>query len=84
MLGLISDMRKLVPWVAAFAVLVALWPTLCMTSEGGPTTCQSAVALPLPWGESADSWGMIVAAGAAALTFLVLRRLLRRRTSETS
>ena len=74
-------MRRLIPWVAAAIVLVALWPTVCMSSEGGPTTCQSAVLLPLPWGERADSWGMIVAFGAALITHLVLRMLLRQRTT---
>ena len=66
---------------AAVIVLVALWPTVCMSSEGGPTTCQSAVFLPLPWGDSADTWGMVVALGAALVTCLVLRRLLRKRTT---
>lgn len=76
-----SGMRKLVPWLAAAAVLVALWPTLCVSAEGGPTSCQSAVLLPLPWGDSADTWGMAVALGAAVLTYLVLRRLLRSKAT---
>jgi hypothetical protein len=59
-------------------VLVALWPAVCMSSEDGPTTCQSAVLLPLPWGDSADTWGWLAAACAAALTYVVLRRLLHR------
>ena len=71
-------MRKIVPWLAAVLVLVALWPTLCMSSEGGPTTCRSMV-MPLPWGESADTWGMVVALAAAVLTYVGLRRMLRRR-----
>ena len=45
-------------------------------------TCQSAVFLPLPWGDNADTWGFLAAIGAALLTFIVLRRLLRRRTSD--
>jgi hypothetical protein len=69
--------RKVIPWVAAAVVLVALWPTLCMSAEGGPTTCQSAVFLPLPWGESADTWGWLAAIAGAAITFVVLRLLLR-------
>jgi hypothetical protein len=69
--------RKVIPWVAAAVVLVALWPTLCMSAEGGPTTCQSAVFLPLPWGESADTWGWLAAVAGAAITFVVLRLLLR-------
>jgi MFS family permease len=57
------------------------WP---MSAEGGPaTSCQSAVFLPLPWGGSADSWGMVAAGGAAILTSVALRRLLRRGTSKT-
>jgi hypothetical protein len=53
-----------------------------MSGEGGPTTCQSAVFLPLPWGDSADTWGFLAAIGAALLTFIVLRMLLRRRISD--
>ena len=77
-------MRALVPWVGAILALVFLWPTLCVSSEDGPTTCQSAVSLPLPWGESADTWGMAAAAGAAILVFVGLRLLLRRSVSRTS
>ena len=73
-----ADMRTLGPWIAGFIVLVALWPTLCMSSEDGPTSCQSAVFLPLPWGESADTWGMVVALGAAVLVYFGVRYLLRR------
>lgn len=76
----LEHVRKVVPWLAALTALVALWPTVCMSDEGGPTTCQSAVFLPLPWGDTADTWGFLVAIGAALLTFIVLRRLLRRRT----
>ena len=48
--GYAPDMRGLVPWVGAIIVLVVLWPTVCMSAEGGPATaCQSAVFLPLPW-----------------------------------
>lgn len=71
-------MRTLGPWIAGFFVLVALWPTLCMSAEDGPTSYQSAVFLPLPWGESADSWGMAVALGAAVLAYFAVRYLLRR------
>jgi hypothetical protein len=71
-------MRTLGPWIAGFIVLVALWPTLCMSSEDGPTSCQSAVFLPLPWGESADTWGMGVAVAAAVLAYFAVRYLLRR------
>lgn len=77
-------MRRLSPWVAAAMVLVALWPTVCMSAEGGPTTCQSAVFLPLPWGDSADTWGMVVAVGAALVTYVALRRLLRKRPAASS
>ncbi|WP_341231250.1 hypothetical protein [Nocardioides salarius] len=68
-------MRKFGPWVAGAVVLVALWPVVCVSSEDGPTSCRS-VLVALPWGDSADSWGMVVAAAAAALTFVVVRRLL--------
>lgn len=71
-------MRAVVPWLAAAVVLVTLWPVSCMSSESGPTSCSSAV-LPLPWGESADTWGMVVALGATVATYVVLRLLLRRR-----
>lgn len=73
-----ADMRTLGPWIAGLIVLVALWPTVCMSSEGGPTSCQSAVFLPLPWGESADTWGMVAALGAAVLAYFAVRYLLRR------
>jgi hypothetical protein len=71
-------MRKVAPWIVALVVLIVLWPTLCMSSEGGPTSCQSAVLLPLPWGESADSWGMVVAVAAAVIAYVAVRWLLRR------
>lgn len=71
-------MRTLGPWIGGFIVLVAFWPTVCMSSEDGPTSCQSAVFLPLPWGESADTWGMVVALGAAVLVYFAVRYLLRR------
>ena len=75
------NVRKVTPWVAAAVVLVALWPAVCMSQEGGPTTCQSAVFLPLPWGESADTWGWFAAIAGAAITFVVLRLLLRARAA---
>jgi hypothetical protein len=71
-------MRTLGPWIAGFIVLVALWPTVCVSSEGGATSCQSAVFLPLPWGESADTWGMVVALGASVLAYVAVRYLVRR------
>ena len=77
-------MRVLGPWLAGFLVLVALWPAVCMSEEDGPTSCQSAVFLPLPWGESADTWGMVVAGGAAVLTYFAVRHLLRRTASRDS
>ena len=70
-------MRVLVPPTAAFLVLLALLPVLGMSQEGGPTTSRSLL-LPLPWGDSADTWGYVVAFGASLLTFLLVRRLLRR------
>lgn len=75
----LANVRKVIPWAGAAVVLVALWPTLCMSEEGGPTTCQSAVFLPLPWGESADTWGWFAAIAGASITFVVLRLLLRDR-----
>ena len=63
----------------ALAVLIALWPVLCMSEEDGPTSCQSAAFIPLPWGESADTWGMVVPIVGAVLTYFLLRRLLRCR-----
>jgi len=71
-------MRTFGPWLAGVVVLVVLWPTVCMSSEGGPTSCQSAVFVPLPWGDSADTWGMVVAAAAAVLAYVAVRHLLRR------
>lgn len=38
---------------------------------------QSAVFLPLPWEESADTWGWFAAIAGAAVTFVVLRLLSR-------
>jgi hypothetical protein len=66
-------MRTLGPWIAGFIVLVALWPTLCMSAEDGPSSCKSAVFLPLPWGESAGTWGMVVPVGAAVLAYFAFR-----------
>ncbi len=79
----IADVRRLIPVVCALAVLVALWPVLCMSGEDEPTSCQSALFISLPWGESADTWGMVVPIVGAVLTFLLLRRLLRRRPAGT-
>jgi hypothetical protein len=69
-------MRRLVPWLGAIAVLIALLPAVCTSSEDGATTCQSLVLLPLPWGDSADTWGYVVAFAAMLATFLALRLLL--------
>lgn len=69
-------MRTLIPWLAAAFVLIALWPAVCMGAEDEVISCQSAFLVPLPWRDSA--WEMLAAVGAAVLTFLVLRRLLRR------
>lgn len=71
-------MRTLGPWLAGFIVLVALWPAVCLSEEDGPTTCLSTVLLPLPWGESADTWGMAAAVGAGVLAFFAVRYLARR------
>jgi hypothetical protein len=70
--------RRVVPWLAAVAVLLALLPGLCTSEEDGPTTCQSLVLLPLPWGENADTWGYVTAFAAMLATFLGLRLLLGR------
>ena len=72
-------MRTVLPWIVGLVVLVVLLPTVCGSSEGGPTTCQSAVLLPLPWGESADTWGYVVAIGAAVAAYVATRLLLRSR-----
>ena len=74
-------MRKVVPWVGALGVLVALLPAVCVSTEGGPTSCRSLL-LPLPWGENADTWGWVVAFGAMLATFLVLRMLLQRKGTD--
>jgi hypothetical protein len=71
-------MRKVVPWVAALGVLVALLPAVCVSAEGGPTRCRSLALVPLPWGEHADTWGYVVAFAAMLATFLALRLLLGR------
>lgn len=68
----------------AFGVLVDLHLSETLANvdgsrtQGGPTSCQSAVFLPLPWGESADTWGMVVAVGTAVLAYFTVRYLLRR------
>lgn len=77
-------MRSLVPWVLGFVVLVALWPALCMSQEDRPTTCQSALLLPLPWGEGADTWGYVVAVIAASATFYVARFTFNARATSHS
>ncbi len=69
-------MRRLTSWVAAIVVFLALWPTLCVSSEDEATTCKSALLLPLPWGESADTWGMLAAVVASAATFILIQRLM--------
>ncbi|WP_432478241.1 hypothetical protein [Nocardioides sp. GXQ0305] len=74
-------MRRVVPWLGAIAVLVALLPVVCSSSEDGATSCQSLVLLPLPWGESADTWGYVVAFAAMLATFLALRLLLDPRNA---
>ncbi len=76
-------MRRAVAWVGALVVLVLLLPTLCMGSEDGATRC-SSLLLPLPWGESSDTWGYAVAIGASLTTFVALRLLLgpRRRPTD--
>jgi len=76
-------MRRMIPWLAALGVLVALLPTVCVSREGGPTSCQSLL-LPLPWGENADTWGYVVAFSAMVATFLALRLALRGRDADAS
>ncbi len=71
-------MRSASAAILAGLVLVALWPTLCVSSEDGSTSCQSAVFLPLPWGESADTWGIAVAVAAALVTYFAVRDWLGR------
>ena len=73
-------MRRVLPWLAAVAVFVALLPAVCVSEEGGPTSCQSLVLVPLPWGDHADTWGYVVAFAAMLATFLALRLVLRRPT----
>ena len=75
-------MRRVIPWLAALVVLVALLPAVCVSQEDGPTSCQSLALLPLPWGENADTWGYVVAFAAMLATFLALRLLLRDRDSD--
>ncbi len=71
-------MRAVFPWLVGGMTLVALWPALCVSSEGGDESCQSALFLPLPWGRYTDTLGFVVAIGAALLASLTVRRLLRR------
>jgi hypothetical protein len=68
-----------VPWVTAVMILVALWPTLCMSGGRRADHLPERGFLPLPWGESADTRGWLVAIVAAMITFIVLRIALRRR-----
>ena len=70
-------MRRVLPWLAAVAVLVALLPAVCVSQEDGATSCQSLALLPLPWGENADTWGYVVAFAAMLATFVALRLVLR-------
>ena len=82
-------MRWLFSTLGGLAVLVALWPAVCMGSddEGGnalgalatgaggalsaadTSSCQSAVFLDLPWGDAADTWGIVAALGGAVAAF---------------
>ncbi len=78
----IAVVRRLIPVLSALAVLVASWPVLCMSGEDEPPSCHSAVLIPLPWGESADTWGILVSIVGAVLTFLLLRRLLRQASEQ--
>lgn len=71
--------RRLVPLAGALVVLTVLWPLLCMSGEDEPTSCKS-VFIPLPWGDSADTWGMVVPIAGAVLAYCLLRWLLRPRT----
>jgi len=73
-------MRRVLPWLAAIVVLVALLPAVCVSQEGGPTSCQSLALLPMPWGNHTDTWGYVVAFAAMLATFVALRLLLRDRT----
>lgn len=73
-----SLVRTVAPWAAALLVLLMLWPAPCVSSSSGSTSCQNALSLSLPWGESADTWGMVLAAGAAVVTFIVVRKLAFR------
>ena len=75
-------MRRVIPWLAALLVLVALLPAVCVSQEDGPTSCQSPVWLPLPWGENADTWGYVVAFAAMLATFMALRLALRGRDKD--
>jgi len=76
-------MRRVLPWLAAIAVLIALLPAVCVSQESGPTSCQSLALLPLPWGDHADTWGYVVAFAAMLATFVALRLALRPRAGGT-
>ena len=79
-----ARVRTLGPSIAGVVVLIVLWPAVCMSEEDGPTSCISAVLLPLPWGESADNWGMVAAVGAALLAFGAVRYLVRHTRRQDS
>ena len=69
-------MRTFLAGAAGLGVLLGLWPAVCMESEGGESSCTSALMLPLPWSaESADTWGMVVAVFAAILAFVLVTEL---------
>jgi hypothetical protein len=79
-------MRKLWPWIAAVLVLIALWPSVCVSQViGEPTSCESVLLLPLPslpLGGSAATWGSVIAVAAALATYFGLRKVLRRSGSK--
>ncbi len=71
--------RRLSAWATAILVLLALWPAVCMSSEDEPTRCQSAFFLPLPWGENADSWGIVSALAASIASYFLVIAVSRPR-----
>ncbi len=74
-------MKGLLPWAAALLTLILLWPAVCVSSEDGPTSCQSLALVPLPWGESADTWGFVAALVGAVVAFVAVRLLVSRHDS---